>query len=276
MSLLLIKPGHKRQSPLHIAISHDKDIYSIPVFSDCIEYTPTHKLEDDEWFCISKFKSNNFSNEFIDLDSFTPADFNPLEAKNFSKAKYICVKEGGFKFFQKLVSSNFIKKKMLNLNTSSFIEDGNIITINSHPDAAYNINDDKLYFKDLSRISALFKNIDSLYREATDSEVVSFLQNDLISIEGASEFKVGIPNRKKIALALEKLDDFTANDKGVIKEYIKQYFPDIPHENDKFVISTDIDLKNFIYGVEQRFYTTLIGNEKRVASAVFNIPSKQA
>lgn len=271
MSLLLIKPGHARRLPLHIAISHDESIYLKPDFSDCIEYTPTHKLDDNEWFFLSSFKDRNFSNEFIELDVITPADFNQLQAGNFSKAKYICVEEDRLRYFQKLVSSNFIHKKMFNINTSSFIEDGDIIAINKTPDAVYNIDDDVLFFKDLSRINSLFKNIDSLYREATDIEVVSFLQNDLISVEGASKFKVGIPNRKRIALAMEKLDNFSHDDKIVIKDYIINYFPDIPHENDKFIISSDVELKNFIYGVEQRFYTTLIGNEHRVASSVINI-----
>lgn len=270
MSLLLIKPSSERM-PLHIAVSHDENIYESPDFSDCIEYTPTHKLDDDEWFFIQSFKSKNFTNEFIDIEVINPADFNQLNAGGFSKAKYICVEEDGLRYFQKLVQSNFIHKKMFNINTASFIENGNIITINKIPDAVYNVDDDILLFKDLARIGSLFKNIDSLYREATDTEVSNFLQNDLISIDGANEFKVGIPNRKRIALAMEKLEEFSDTDKIVIKDYIISYFPNIPHENDKFIISSDVELKHFIYGVEQRFYTTLIGNEHRVASSVINL-----
>ncbi|AQS39793.1 hypothetical protein Sps_04710 [Shewanella psychrophila] len=270
MSMLLVKPNHKHD-PLHIAISHENDIYAMPDLTDVIDYTPTHKLEINEWFKINCFLDKGFHNDFICEERINPADYLRLDANKFAKSKYICVEEKGFKFFQKLVTSNFICKKMFDFNNASFVENGNYIAINKLPDAAYDIDNDTLYFKDLSRINSLFDNIDSLYRDATTEEVDTFLNSDLICPNAAKDFNVGIPNRKKIALALEKLERFTVEDKKVINRYIKQYYPQIPHENNKFVISTDVHLKYFIYGVEERFYTTFIGQEQMVASSVISL-----
>lgn len=273
MSLLLVKPGHSRgrSLPLHLAISHNAEIYTIQDLTDCIAYTPTHKLDDGEWFFIDNFNTTNFKDEFIDVQTVVPADYVQLSPNHFSSAKYLCVKEGDFKYYQKLVTSNYVRKKFFNVNDASFIPNGNIITLNDVPDAVYQISTNKLFFKDLSRISVIFTGIDSLYREATDHEVISFLQDDLIHVDNPANFKVGIPNRKKIALAHEKLASFGVNDRAVITKYIQSYYPEITYANNKFIIDDEIKLKNFIYGVEQRFYTTLVGNERRVASSVLTL-----
>lgn len=272
MSLLLIKPGHEIRvdMPMQMVISHNHDIYTLPDFSHEIEYIHSHKLDENEWFYISEFRSKEFTNDFIERD-YSNGEVIQLNATHFSKGKYLCVNENNMKFFQKLTPSNFIRKKMFNINEGSFIESGNILTINNVPDAVYDIELDKLYFKDLSKISSLFNNIDSLYREATNDEVNSFLSHELITL-GVDTFNVGIPNRKKIAKALDKLNLFSNDDKKYISDYIKDYYPALKIENNKFSITSDVELKHFIYGVEQRFYTTRIGSEKRIASAVLNLP----
>lgn len=39
-------------------------------------------------------------------------------------------------------------------------------------------------------------------------------------------------------------------------------------ENNKLKIKSDQELKFLLYGIEQRFYTTLIGKEKRLTNSV--------
>ena len=43
------------------------------------------------------------------------------------------------------------------------------------------------------------------------------------------------------------------------------------YENGKFKIETDSDLKFVLWGIEQRFYTTPIGGDKRVANSIISI-----
>lgn len=269
MNYLIVKPAHepRKKMPLQLAVTNDGDFFTKPDLTASIDYTPHHKLETNEWFRIKKFKGKGYKNDFLEL-KYDASTFNTLESKYFSKAKYICTENiDKCRVFQKLMSSSFVFKKLLDLNSSSYITDGNFIVINEIPDAIYDTRTDVFYFRDLSRISSIFEGIDSLYREATNDEVDSFLKDDLINNQEA--FKVGIPNRKKIALALNKLNDFSKRDRVHITSYIKTYYPNLKVNNGKFVISSDIELTHFIYGIEQRFYTTEIGNEKRIASAVF-------
>jgi hypothetical protein len=43
-------------------------------------------------------------------------------------------------------------------------------------------------------------------------------------------------------------------------------------ENDEsFSISNEEDLKKLLYGIEQRYYTTKVGNEKRLANSITTV-----
>lgn len=54
---------------------------------------------------------------------------------------------------------------------------------------------------------------------------------------------------------------------GYINGYCEQKLK-FDQANQKFEISNDEDLKLLVYGIEQRFYTTPFGNEKRCANSV--------
>ena len=131
-----------------------------------------------------------------------------------------------------------------------------------------------MYFQRLESISGIFKGIEELYREATMLEVVEFLDSEFITLKGDFEAaKVKTLNRKRIALARDILSGLCAEDKEMIISYIKVYCPDLSAEEQKFTVSSDDDLKMLLYGIEQRYYTTPVGNEQRVASSTY--PLKQ-
>ena len=66
----------------------------------------------------------------------------------------------------------------------------------------------------------------------------------------------------------------TEAQKQQIVPYINEYYPTklkLDQNNEKFVISNDNELKMLLYGVQERFYTTTFGGEKRVANSVLTI-----
>lgn len=70
---------------------------------------------------------------------------------------------------------------------------------------------------------------------------------------------------------MKTLEIMSADDKTNMLEYIYGYCEQklkFDQQNQKFEISTDEDLKLLVYGIEQRFYTTPFGNEKRCANSV--------
>lgn len=154
-------------------------------------------------------------------------------------------------------------------------EDGNRLVINSMPDAIYLTASDTLVFRSLSSIASIFDGIDELYKEATQEEVEDFLEESFIEL--TNEYcvdSVSRPNRKRIALAMATLDAMSEDDREGMLSYIESYCEDkltYDRENKKFEVATDEDLKLLLYGIEQRFYTTPIGQEKRLANSVMRL-----
>ena len=42
-------------------------------------------------------------------------------------------------------------------------------------------------------------------------------------------------------------------------------------KNGKFEVSTDSNLKKVLYGIDERYYTTPIENEKRIANSIIRL-----
>lgn len=64
-----------------------------------------------------------------------------------------------------------------------------------------------------------------------------------------------------------------SNRKGLTKQCFStnNYFPHLRFNGTSFEVRNEEDLKNLLYGIEQRFYTTVATYEKRCASAVYSL-----
>lgn len=132
--------------------------------------------------------------------------------------------------------------------------------------------EDKLYFRKLASVTGIFKGIDQLYREATEDETERFLERDFITLK--NDFYAGqvkTVNRKRIALAEDTLSHLQKEEQEKIFTYIGDYCPTLKRANGSFEIGNENDLKLLLYGIGQRFYTTLVGNEKRIANSVIRL-----
>lgn len=244
---------------------------------DVIAYTPDHNLDEDSWFKIEKFSEQDYFPEFLkdDLDS---KYFKNISKEDYKKIKLLISSQNGDLYFQKVIPSFILKKKgFLSFGESvEFQQYENMITINELPNAIYFSDKNILIFKDLSTISSIFKGIDELYREATDEEVTKFLEQDFILLaNGFLADKVSKPNRKRIALTTQSFNEMSEQERKDILEYIQEYCDEITLKYDweakKFCIENDTQLKYLIYGIEQRFFQTLVGKEKRVANSIIPI-----
>lgn len=143
------------------------------------------------------------------------------------------------------------------------------IVIRDLPDAIYDKTTDSLYFRRLESITGIFRGIDMLYREATQEETDTFLANDFISLkDDYSSNKVKTANRKRIALAAKTLSELDESDRKNIFKYIGDYCPDLKVSENAFEVGSENELKMLLYGIEQRFYTTPVGGEKRIANSI--------
>lgn len=276
MNHLLAEIKERGRGVKTFKVFSDEEVYSLP--TDLINpklYNSDYKLEDDEWFHIPDFTSSPYCLELLKND-FISADYNQATAGQLKKIKYLCsyqIHDGGeYYFFQKILPSRVIEKKWFKLsNTPTLEKDSSILVLNTIADAIYKKSENVLYFKNLATIAVIFKGISELYKEATQEETEEFLNKSFIAAD--EEFnadKVGKANRKRIALAMETLNNFSPVEMLQLNDYVKEYCANLTFNEDEsnFVVKNETDLKDLLWGIEQRYYTTPIGEEKRVANSV--------
>jgi hypothetical protein len=271
MNLLIAKKSGR--SGDFVKILSEQSIYELPNdLTPFHEYDSNYKLEDDEWFGISFFSKKEYTNELIRQD-FNSTDYNLITKREYEKLNYLCSYQNErYYFFQKLSRSQTLKRRWLTFSEEPEIrKEDPIIIIKTLPDAIYDEQEDTLYFKKLTTISSIFDGISSLYKEATQEDTDQFLRNDFINLtDDYDSSKVKTANRKRIAMAMDTFKKFDKKQKKSIYKYIKNYCVDLEFsEKDKnFNVGNEEDLKLLLYGIEQRYYTTPIGDEKRLANSV--------
>jgi hypothetical protein len=261
-----------RSRPHYYKLLSDKEIYQIDTNNlSTVEYEPGHILDEDCWFNISNFSQRLYCIDLLKAP-FVSADYNDIPASKYGDLAFLCSIQDGNYFFQKVTPSLFITRRSLTFGENvSYEEDKKRLFINEVPDAVYISESDTLIFRNLATISSIFKGIDTLYKEATQEEVEGFLSNDFIELTGDyTPNKVGKPNRKRIGLAISSFDSLDDDEKTQIFEYIDGYCPTINYNGltKTFTINSDDELKFLLYGLEERFYTTFLGNEKRLANSI--------
>jgi hypothetical protein len=261
----------KRKQNIFRVIETDSEIYETANLTlNGVEYNPSTLIEDEELYQLTNFSNSGFILDFIqnDIDS---VNYNQIVKDDLKKLSFICTVQDNLYFFQTINSSFYISKKWFSIDELALETDKPIITINPFADAIYNKQTDTLYFKKLAAVQKIFKGMDQLYRAATEAETQDFLENEFLQVDaGFQTLNVTIPNRKRIALVNETLSKFSNDEKQAIYNYTNQY-GQVSYENGKFKIESDDDLKFVLWGIEQRFYTTPIGGEKRVANSIISI-----
>lgn len=238
----------------------------------CVEYAPDHNLDEDSWFKIDNFSQQPYCLDILKVD-FDSKDYDDLPKAKFKDIAQLYAIQGNNFYFQKITPSLFVTKKMIAFGEAAELESTEKrLVVNQVADAVYYKAQDKLVFKSLATISSIFKGIDELYKEATKEEVEKFLEEDFIELsDGYDTSKVSKPNRKRIALAMDTLAALPVEEREQMYSYIHSYCEQkltFDKENSKFEINSDDELKYLLYGIEQRFYTTPLGHEKRLANSV--------
>ena len=72
-------------------------------------------------------------------------------------------------------------------------------------------------------------------------------------------------------MAVETMEKFDSAQRQEVITYIHGYCPTLSYQNGAFSIGTDNELKQLLYGIEQRYYTTTITKEKRLANSILAI-----
>lgn len=272
--LARVKGKRKKQ---HFKLISNKTLFDAIAIdlNSCVAYKPDHNLDEDSWFKIDQLSQQAFCIDLLKTD-FDSKDFDELTKDQFPQISYIFSVQGDDFYFQKITPRLFIKRKVLVFGETAQLEESeNRLVVNQTPDAIYFKEFDVLIFRSLATISSIFKGIDVLYKEATNEEVGSFLSESFIELSnGYDVTKVSKPNRKRVALAMTTLAAMSDEDRSNMLSYVNGYCEEklkFDEKNENFEISTDDELKFLLYGIEQRFYTTPFGKERRLANSVQKI-----
>jgi len=269
----LIAKVKGRKKPYYYKLLSDKTVYDIDLPGlQTVDYEPDHNLDEDVWFKVADFKAQDYSIDLLNSE-FVSSEYNDIPADMFSKIAFLCSIQNGNYYFQKITPSLFATRRTLRFGENVTLEEDNRrLFLNTDPDAIYIAADDTLVFRNLATISSIFKGIDSLYKEATNDELEAFLGESFIELAGSYEMqRVSKPNRKRVALAMNTLADMSAQDHDSMLSYIHSYCDSkltYDAAAKTFSITSDEELKFLLYGIEQRFYTTPLGQEKRLANSV--------
>ena len=256
-----------------------------PLFSPDEVKTDTFGLEtpldDNGYYCVENASDAEFA---IDLmkEKYESMDFHTFQINDFSNIDYLFVQRGNQLFFQNMTKAKLVTKKGLFQNGENFVyrSDWKMLAISDQPDAIYDRDEDKLYFQRLDSITSLFPGINALYVSATKAETEQFWEKGkqikLISQKSKLNVeKIKTANRSRIKKVLDLLNDFDRTDQAkknkldnYMKGYNAAYIQSIQDTDGSYIISSENDLKELLYVLDERFYTTEIHGEKRRATSV--------
>jgi len=237
------------------------------------DYSPDAAIQNGEWFRIPEFSQKEYAIDLV-KDKLSSVDFDSFQKADFDKIDFIFVEDGETLFFQRVTKSKLVKKKrIISMGENyKFQTDSSELIINEYPDAIYDKASDVMYFRRLESITSIFKGIEELYREATIEETEQFLKHEFIGLkEGYDASCIKTNNRKRIAMAMKTLSEMEEHEKENIIAYIAEYCPELKSEGNAFLIGSEDELKMLLFGIEQRYYTTIVGGEKRLANSVVPI-----
>ena len=278
MDYLVAKTKGKRGS-FYKVLSDQTTFEIIPDFANSREYDDEYKLQEDEWFVVEHFSQQTYCIDFIQND-FVATNYSFMPKEKYGKIDFIVSvqNEGNDFIFQKITPSYiYEKQKLLSWNHIIAPTDQavlynyeDVLVIKTDADCYYKRNADKLYFKNLNAITSIFDGINILYREATNQEVEEFLEMDMINVaDGFSKDDVKTANRRRIKEATERYHSFSPEQKAKIPSYISKYCPHIYDEAaGKFNVNDENNLTDLLNVLNQRYYTTEIDDEKRLANSV--------
>lgn len=278
MDYLVAKTKGKRGSYYKV-LSDQTTFEDIPDFASSREYDDEYKLQDEEWFVVEHFSQQTYCIDIV-KNNFVATNYSFMPKERYGKIDFIVSvqNEGNDFIFQKITPSYIYERQKLlswehiNAPTDQAVLSNHrdVLVIKEGADCYYKKDTDNLYFKNLNSITSIFDGINVLYREATNQEVEEFLDMEMINVaDGFTKDDVKTANRRRIKEATERYRSFSPEQKAKIPSYISKYCPHIYDEATcHFNINDENNLTDLLNVLNQRYYTTEIDDEKRLANSV--------
>lgn len=253
-------------------VLNDVEVYSVPNFNDSVEYNDELKLDENQWFCVDDFKEQEYCLDYLKAE--LQSVYSSINNDEFKAIDYLfgTLDDEHLIWFLNVTPSRYIKNPLirwLNDEPELVENDSKLLELSSEPSAYFDVSSNKLYFKNLSLLTSIFKGIEVLYREATDEEVHEFINSPVVSLgAGYVSDMIKTPNRKRLKAANEKYKSFSQEQKAQLDVYLHDYCPELSKGDDGYVVNSEAELTKLLNGINQRYYTTPIDNERRIANSI--------
>lgn len=245
------------------------DDYTNIDLEDAIIYDPNNDMAH-QWFKLPEFSTKP---SFLPLlTDFDVAELDSLTRAQYDDIEFIAFVENHRVYMQKVSKSSFLAKKWFAWNGQvlDYQIKENVIYVNPIPNCIYDMETDDLFFMDISKAYAIFGDLKAVYKTATDEEVQTFLDSDIVETDNFECSNVGVANRKRISAVLGSYNSFSAEQKNQLKQYIKEKLTNeklaFVEDSQKFRVSSDKELRFLLYGIMRRYYTALFEDETQVAT----------
>lgn len=247
---------------------------AFPVLSSIkgVDFSVGYRLDENEWFSVNDFSKRRYFPKYIEKISM---DTTVVPSVNFKvtpeNIEYLMAfQDERYFLFQKTLKSRMVKKsRIIVLADPEIREVRNGIFLNDESDAIYDMNVDTLYFKNVQRVNIFFPGIISIYREASQEEIDDFIESSPIELSGGfATMNIGTENRRRIAVLYDRRENLDADETSRLFSYLSKYIPSQTTEEGKLTAKNDSELRNILYGLDERYYETEVTGEKRVANSV--------
>lgn len=276
--------AYKRDTAIKLVLSTEEAVYNANTENQ-IPYTPTHQLDRDEneWFYIENFSNSDRNTPIakiggVDLkivELFERlTEFTEFQSTDYPGIKWLITQQGECYYFQKVLPSSRIENRtilMFVVGDPKIKEMSNSVEVRREfPDIIYDSHVNRLLFRDLSRAKEVYKDLISLYREATDDEITAFLSSREDTTISLSIDKIGIRNRKEIARLGDKIQILSDEAKQALLTYIDTHLTEAglhKGEDGKIIIAKSKDLSSYLALLDQRFVHSEVYSESRKITA---------
>lgn len=260
--------------------------FNFPSISLEKEFQPDYTLDTSEWFYVHL----NDEDKAQMIGPYLPAAISTADANNIVSNQYkelttLYLVSNDNQEKLKIIFNRVFDKfhiesktflKFINSNEATVTKEKDVIEFNNSIDAYWDGGTSKLYFKSYSTIKPLFKGLEKFYRIATSEEVGSFINSEFFKVEKSFKSEtLGERALKHIASIIDaksiNLSDLTIRTK--YNEYAKGYSESgfSISDDGKFILTKTSDLTHVINLLQEKYYTSQITNEKRVANSTSKI-----
>jgi len=267
--------GSKRQPPEHRVLfvnpesSNDFHFYLPPTISEKTKFNPEKKLDSHEWFYVelSPDQIGSMIQPYL-INENSSADLNKAIESDYSVIEVVYRVIHSTIIFTKITDSFRIRNRILlkfhDLEQAKLIKEESSIEFSGKKDAYFDGNN-RLYFRDFSKIRSMFPGIEEFYREATQSEKQEFLDNDLFDVEDIEPDQIGQRDSSRIAAILND-DTIGLRDGSNTTKILRaaQEFAElgIHVQSGRLIMKDKKDLHTILNLITSRYYISDITGKK--------------